>query len=237
MLVIMRQKRLSELQKDFINNMTHEFKTPISSIKIAAEVLNNDKSISENNRLLRYAMIIKEQNQRLNDQVEKVLNVARLENDNLKINSENIELRELIDSVFEAQQLKMERGTVTLTYDAKVKFIQADIIHFTNVLFSLLDNAEKYCNTEPKIDIIVKEYTDHISINIKDNGIGVSKENQKMLFDKFYRVPTGNLHNVKGFGLGLFYVKNICNVHGWDISIQSEPQKGSIFTIRIPKIQ
>lgn len=235
MLVILRQKRLSELQTDFINNMTHEFKTPISSIKIAAEVLNSDTNIKDNPRLNRYSQIIKEQNQRLNDQVEKVLNVAKLENDNLKVKKENIDFKELLDNVLEAQELKMERGRVTLDYKLNEKIISADLIHFTNVIFSLLDNAEKYCEQDPDIQIIAEETASEILIRIKDNGIGISKENQKLLFNKFYRVPTGNIHNVKGFGLGLFYVKNICLAHGWQIFLQSEPQKGSIFTISIPK--
>ena len=215
--------------------MTHEFKTPISSIKIAAEVLNSDTNIKDNPRLNRYSQIIKEQNQRLNDQVEKVLNVAKLENDNLKIKKENIDLKELLDNVLEAQELKMEKGRVTLDYKLNEKTISADLIHFTNVIFSLLDNAEKYCEQDPDIQIIAEETASEILLKIKDNGIGISKENQKLLFNKFYRVPTGNIHNVKGFGLGLFYVKNICLAHGWQIFIQSEPQKGSIFTISIPK--
>ena len=233
-LIIFRQKRLSDLQKDFINNMTHEFKTPISSIKIAADVLQNDDAVKHNNRLAKYAAIIRDQNIRLNDQVEKVLNVARLENETLKLNIETIELNDLLTSIIDDHVLKFNRGTIK--YEEKIHnvVIEADKLHLTNVIYNIIDNAVKYCETIPEIVVTLLKSENAIKIVIKDNGIGIPKENIRLLFDKFYRVNTGNIHNVKGFGLGLYYVKSICKAHHWDIHVDSEPGKGSQFEIRIP---
>lgn len=234
-LVILKQQRLSEHQKDFINNMTHEFKTPISSIKIASEVLQSDSSIQQNNRLHRYATIIKEQNNRLNEQVEKVLNVTRLENDTLKLIKTDIDLNDLLASVVEAHELKIGKENITFSEDIENVKIVADQLHLTNVLYNMLDNATKYCNQQPKIKISIFTKDKGIGISINDNGIGISKENIKYLFEKFYRVNTGNVHDVKGFGLGLYYVKSICVAHGWNIEVKSELGVGSTFTITIPE--
>jgi two-component system phosphate regulon sensor histidine kinase PhoR len=233
-LVILRQKRLSEHQKDFINNMTHEFKTPISSIKIASEVLQSDQNIQQNTRLNRYATIIKEQNARLNEQVEKVLNVTRLENDTLKLNKTDIDLNDLLHSVVEANELKTGKGNITLEEGIHHVKISADKLHLTNVMYNIIDNAIKYCTKEPVIKLSLKSNEKGVALSISDNGIGISKENIKYLFEKFYRVNTGNVHDVKGFGLGLFYVKSICQAHGWTIDVKSEINKGSTFTIVIP---
>jgi two-component system, OmpR family, phosphate regulon sensor histidine kinase PhoR len=233
-LIILRQKRLSDLQKDFINNMTHEFKTPIASIKIAAEVIQNDNTVKQNTRLSRYASIINDQNVRLNDQVEKVLNIARLENETLKLNKESVHLNDLIRSIVAAHELKLPNGTITFIEEIEKVTVSADKLHLTNVLYNLLDNAVKYCETNPEIKITLKPKNSGLALSINDNGIGIDKENIKYLFDKFYRVNTGNIHNVKGFGLGLFYVKSICKAHDWDITVTSAIGKGSDFEIFIP---
>lgn len=234
-LIILRQKRLSDLQKDFINNMTHEFKTPISSIKIAADVLQNDGHIKSDGRLSRYANIIREQNLRLNDQVEKVLNVARLENDTLKLTIEEVDLNALLSAIVEATELKLEKGSIHYTERVKEVVIHADKLHLTNVVYNIIDNAVKYCERDPQIQLTLQNHNNGIAIRIEDNGIGIPKEYLRFLFDKFYRVNTGNVHNVKGFGLGLFYVKSICKAHNWEIMVDSEVGKGSVFEIEIPE--
>ncbi len=233
-LIILRQKRLSDLQKDFINNMTHEFKTPISSIKIAADVLQNDGHVKADSRLSRYANIIREQNLRLNDQVEKVLNVARLENDTLKLTIEEVDLNSLLSTIVEATELKLEKGNIQYVEKIKGVVVNADKLHLTNVVYNIIDNAVKYCDREPQILLTLYKKNNGIAIRIEDNGIGIPKEYLRFLFDKFYRVNTGNVHNVKGFGLGLFYVKSICKAHNWEIIVDSEVGKGSVFEIEIP---
>jgi two-component system phosphate regulon sensor histidine kinase PhoR len=222
------------MQKDFINNMTHEFKTPISTIKISSEVFLKSPEITENKRLLQYATIINEQNQRLNKQVEKVLQLAKIERDNFKLNKEKIDLHELLGRVLNSVRLQVEKdgGQLTAMLKADLPPIWADRLHLTNILHNLLDNAMKYCQDVPNITVV----SDHgpngkVKLSISDKGLGIAKENQQKIFDKFYRVPTGDVHNVKGFGLGLFYTKNICEAHGWKISLESEPNKGTCVTI------
>ncbi|HMR89176.1 MAG TPA: HAMP domain-containing sensor histidine kinase [Saprospiraceae bacterium] len=235
MWVILEQKRLSELQKDFINNMTHEFKTPISSIKIASDFLANDDHIKNDKRLSRYAQIIREQNQRLNDQVEKVLNIARLEKDSIELKKEIFDVNITLSEIINNESLKLKSGNITFTPCSDDVSIKADKLHFVNVIANMIDNAIKYSQDEPVVDITVVSLDDRIELRISDKGIGIDKENQKKLFDKFYRVSTGNVHNVKGFGLGLYYVKNICAAHGWNIQVQSANGEGSTFSINIPK--
>lgn len=236
MWVIMEQKRLSELQKDFINNMTHEFKTPISSIKIASDFLANDNHIKEDPKLSKYIQIIRQQNQRLNDQVEKVLNVARLEKDSIELKKEIFEINQTLSDIISNESLKLKQGNITFKPTAYNVYIKADKLHFVNVVANMIDNAIKYSTEAPVIEISLNDAGKDVLLNIKDNGIGIDKESQKKLFDKFFRVSTGNVHDVKGFGLGLFYVKNICLSHGWQIYVQSEPGRGSNFIINIPKI-
>ncbi len=235
MWVILEQKRMSELQKDFINNMTHEFKTPISSIKIAADFLSNDPHLKSNERLSRYTQIIRDQNQRLNQQVEKVLNVARLERDRFELKKEDIELNSLLREIVNNESLKMKQGRLSFLPSENKVTVYADKLHLVNVVANMIDNAIKYSINDPIVELSLNEEQNHVLLHVKDHGIGIDRENQKKLFDKFYRVSTGNVHDVKGFGLGLFYVKNICNAHGWQIGVQSEPGKGSEFTITIPK--
>jgi two-component system phosphate regulon sensor histidine kinase PhoR len=235
MWVIMEQKRLSELQKDFINNMTHEFKTPISSIKIASDFLSNDNHIKNDIRLTKYVQIIREQNQRLNDQVEKVLNVARLEKDSIELKKEIFEINTTLQQIINNESLKLKTGNISFVPIGYAIMIHADKLHFVNVIANMIDNAIKYSDENPIVEILLNEVQDNVLLTVKDNGVGIDNESQKKLFDKFYRVSTGNVHNVKGFGLGLFYVKNICNAHGWALQVISSPGQGSRFIITIPK--
>ncbi len=238
MWLILQQKKMSELQKDFINNMTHEFKTPISSIKIASKILQDSPEIKQSARLIRYAEIISDQNDRLNLQVEKVLNLAKLESDNFKLKKESIDLNNFVEEIvngFQVQLSEIRRGYITLSNPTELIRISTDKLHLTNVINSLLDNAIKYCNQNPQILVTIKDMGDNILLSIQDNGVGLEKENISKIFTKFYRVPTGNVHDVKGFGLGLFYVKNIIDSHGWSIQVDSEPGVGSNFKITIPR--
>ena len=233
MFVILRQRRLSEMQKDFINNMTHEFKTPISTIKISADVFLNNKAIQKDDRLLRYASIIKEQNQRLNDQVEKVLQLAKIERDSFKLHIEKVDLHELLISTLQSVDLKVGEAGGVLKNNLKADdpIINADKLHLSNIIYNLLDNAVKYCNGKPEIIVETSDVGDKILLTVKDHGIGIPKEDQSKVFDKFYRIPTGNVHNVKGFGLGLFYLKKICDAHDWKINLESELNKGTTISI------
>jgi len=235
--VILRQQKVTDLQKDFINNMTHEFKTPISSIKIASEVLLKEDSIVENPRTQQYAGIIKDQNERLNNQVEKVLNIARLEKDQFKLNIQPIEFVSMLDHIVGQEKIKFEsrNGDLKLLTKVSSANIKADKLHLTNVLTNVLDNASKYSKKNPEVVVQLTEKKNNYLLEVVDNGIGIKKDQIKKIFNKFYRVSTGNVHDIKGFGLGLFYVKNICDAHGWKISIDSEVDKGTIFKIEIPQ--
>ncbi len=239
--VILRQKRLSELQKDFINNMTHEFKTPISTIKISAEVFANHPLVRNDERLTRYAKIIREQNERLNSQVEKVLLITRIEKESLQIKLEKIHLHDMLDTVLSSVSVKIEEreGLLEENFQAENDFIEADNLHLTNILHNLLDNAMKYAQPgiPPEIMVATVNKGNFLQLSITDKGIGIEKTHQKMVFERFYRVPTGNVHNVKGFGLGLYYVKNICRAHGWNIRLESELNKGTSVIIEIPKVK
>ena len=239
MLIILRQKRLSELQKDFINNMTHEFKTPISTIKVAADVFASHPVIQTDGRLAKYAQIMREQNNRLNTQVEKVLQITRIDRNTLDLNTEIINLHELLETILPTIQVKIEGmdGILEQRLRAKQPYIKADMLHLTNIIHNLLDNAMKYSkSSKPEVLVITEESDKNIRLMISDRGIGIDKEHHKKIFHRFYRVPTGNIHNVKGFGLGLFYVKNIVQAHGWTIDLASEVDKGTSIIIDIPKV-
>jgi two-component system phosphate regulon sensor histidine kinase PhoR len=237
--VILRQKRLSELQKDFINNMTHEFKTPISTIKVAADVFAANPSVQADSRLSKYAHIIREQNNRLNSQVEKVLQITRIDKDTLQLNKEVINLHELLETILPTVQVKIEeqKGILSQNLRAHQAYIKADMVHLTNILHNLLDNAQKYCKDgKPDISVSTEDMGKNVRLIIADKGIGIDKEHHKKVFFRFYRVPTGNIHNVKGFGLGLFYVKNMVQAHGWQIDLDSEMGQGTRITIDMPKV-
>jgi len=229
MWVILKQKRLSEQQTDFINNMTHEFKTPISSIKIAADVFSKNEFIKNDKRLSHYASIITDQNQRLNDQVEKVLNIARSEEDGFNLHKEKVDLNEIIKSTINAEQAKLNKQKVklVLNLDENINEIEADVLHLTNIIANVIDNAIKYCDQLPLIKITTFNSKGSVCMSIKDNGIGIAKDDLKKVMEKFYRVSTGDVHDVKGFGLGLFYVNRICVAHRWSLKIDSDKENGT----------
>lgn len=235
--VILRQKQLSEMQKDFINNMTHEFKTPISTIKISAEVFLNNPTVQSDPRLMQYARIIQDQNLRLNNQVEKVLQLARIEGDNFRLAPEQVNLHELLEQIVPAARMKVEElgGSLGCALEAPSPVIMADRLHLSNIIHNLLDNAIKYCREAPRVEVRTLEKGRNILLIFSDEGIGIPPEYQGKVFEKFYRVPTGNIHNVKGFGLGLFYIKSICQAHGWKIDLASEVGRGTTITITIPQ--
>jgi two-component system, OmpR family, phosphate regulon sensor histidine kinase PhoR len=233
--VILRQKRLSDLQKDFINNMTHEFKTPLSSIKIAAGYLNARDEIRNDPRNLKYTAIILNQNEHLNRQVEKVLQLAQSEKNSFRPSKANHNLAEILEKIVIGVHATLKgHGDVIFSNAAGEALVDIDEIHVTNAISSIIDNAIKYCHKKPLIAVHLERRNRQIILTIKDNGIGIEPEHLKYVFDKFYRVPTGNIHNVKGFGLGLYYVKNVCKSHGWDIRITSTPEEGTLVTIVIP---
>lgn len=229
--VILKQRRLSEIQKDFVNNMTHEFKTPISTIALSTEVLLDPKIVDQPDRLLNYTTIIKNENQRLKKQVERVLQMAGMDNDELGLKNEPADLHEIILEITNELNLGHKNGIekISLDLSAKNSRVIIDKLHISNVVYNLLDNAVKYCEQEPQIDIRTYNDKRHIWVEISDNGIGITPENQKKIFDKFYRVPTGNVHDVKGFGLGLSYVLQVIKAHKGVIKVESKLGQGSTF--------
>ena len=234
--VILRQKRLSEVKTDFINNMTHELKTPISTIGLSSEVLLNKDIHKDPERIHRYAQIIKAENSRLESQVERVLQLAKLDKGEIQLKKESLNLQELITESVEVFRISAEQngGTITTAFNQENKSILADKVHLTNIIHNLLDNANKYSPENPTIEVKLFSSSGGVSVSISDNGKGMNKEQQKLIFDKFYRVPNGSLHDVKGFGLGLYYVKKIITQHGGKVSVTSEIDKGSKFTFWLP---
>jgi two-component system, OmpR family, phosphate regulon sensor histidine kinase PhoR len=237
--VIIKQRQLSEVQKNFINNLTHELKTPISSIAIAASVLNNEDILNSPERLFTYARIIKEQNLRLSKNVEKVLNLASLEKNRILLNLEEIELNEILTEIaaqFKQTDFGQKANVKIYLFDLKLTIL-ADRFHFSNLILNILENGVKYCEKIPELKISVNQKKNNFELAITDNGIGIPRDQRKKIFTKFYRVPTGNVHNVKGFGLGLDYVQKIVSAHKWKIKVDENPDGGSIFTIVIPNLK
>lgn len=235
--VIIRQKNLSEIKNDFINNMTHEFKTPIATVSLAVEALQDPELLNQESFRKRYLSIIKEENKRLGGQVEKVLQAATLEKKEFRLKLEYVDLTEILKNAKSQFELQVENrgGKITLENVMSDPNLMSDPFHLSHILNNLLDNANKYSKESPVIHIKAWDQNGFAFVSIQDNGIGMSKEVTKKIFDKFYRVPTGNVHDVKGFGLGLSYVKTIIEAHKGEISVNSEPGKGSIFTIKLPK--
>lgn len=231
--VIVKQKRLSEIQRDFINNMTHEFKTPISTIAISSDLISNPKVLEKPDTILKYANIIKTQNNRLKNQIDKVLQMAVMDRGKLKLSKESVDLHQILREAVQNFSLR-EEAKISCELDAQTPLLLADKVHLTNIIYSLLDNATKYTEKPPEIFIQTRQHKQQVILSIQDNGIGISKEHQRKIFDKFFRVPTGNVHNVKGFGLGLNYVKLIIKAHKWRIGLESTPGVGSTFTIKMP---
>lgn len=235
---LLRQKHISEIKTDFINNMTHEFKTPIATINLALDAIRNPKIIEDKEKVYRYLQMIRDENKRMHAQVENVLRISKLEKRELDITKEPTVITEIIDDAIEHVNLILEdrKGTVVRHYNAARTTCLINEVHFTNVLVNILENAIKYSPDIPEIEIFTENVKDMILIKVKDNGLGMSKIAQKRVFEKFYREHTGDLHNVKGHGLGLAYVKRIVEDHNGQVYVESEKGKGSTFIIKIPLI-
>jgi two-component system phosphate regulon sensor histidine kinase PhoR len=235
MLNNLKQKKLSVIKNDFISNMTHEFKTPISTISLASEMLGDDSISQTPDKKQRYLKMIRDENKRLSVLVESILQTSILDKGEFKLKLSEVDIHEIINSAINNTQLLIHqrKGTVNTYLKAQRFKLQADKVHLTNIIFNLIDNAIKYSKGTPEITISTHNTSEGIMIQVKDNGIGISKENQRKIFDKFYRVPTGNVHNVKGFGLGLSYVLAVVLKHNGTISVNSEVGKGSTFNVHL----
>lgn len=233
---IYRQKKLSDIKNDFINNMTHELKTPIATISLACEALHDPDMRKSEAAMTSYVGMIREENKRLGILVESVLRTSVFEQGEMKLQIQQVNMHKIIEQVIANIEIQIvkRKGQITTHLDASEVMIPADLLHITNVVYNLIDNAIKYSQNEPNIEIYTRDEMNGIAIAFKDNGIGISKENQRKVFDKLYRVPTGNIHNVKGFGLGLSYVHGIVTMHGGTVEVESELKKGSTFTIHLP---
>jgi two-component system phosphate regulon sensor histidine kinase PhoR len=235
---IYRQKRFFTQIVDFINNMTHEFKTPISTISLASEAISNPAVIEDKARLIRYNQVIKDENDRMRQQVEKILQMAMLEKGDYELDLREIDLNYIIKQAAHYLQLQVEAsfGKVHCTLNAPFHKILADQVHITNIIHNILDNARKYSPEKPEIMISTENKGGSIFINISDNGIGIMEEHLPRIFDKYYRVPTGNQHDIKGFGLGLSYVDLMVKAHSGKIEIKSKPGRGTTVRIELPVI-
>lgn len=233
---LLRQKKLSEIKNDFINNMTHEFKTPLATISLAVDALKNDKVIKDSTKMDYFRDIIKEENKRMNKHVETILQAAVSDRENVQLTKRPLHVHELMEDIIDNHQLQMEEknGFAELQLNAKQDMVEADPVHFRNLLSNLVDNAIKYSNDNLLLKVSTQSTNKSLQIKVEDNGIGMSKETVKRIFEKFYRAHTGNLHNVKGFGLGLSYVKAMVDAHGGKIKVESTPGKGSVFTVDMP---
>lgn len=238
-LTILRQKKLALVKNDFINNMTHEFKTPITSISLATQLLQEELKPGKNESMLRYLGIIKEENTRLGQQVERVLQTAQMEREEITLKRKSVDVAALIQHVAEINGplLDSVNGVLSLQLADLPPHISLDEVHISNVLNNLVDNAVKYSPTNPKVEIKAREQDQGIVIEVKDQGMGMPKEALSNIFDAFYRVPTGNVHNVKGFGLGLSYVKKIVEAHGGKVNVKSKLGEGSTFEIYLPYVK
>ncbi|NRD23418.1 HAMP domain-containing histidine kinase [Winogradskyella litoriviva] len=235
---LIKQRQISQIKTDFINNMTHEFKTPIATINLALDSIKNPKILNDQEKVLRYLGMIKEENKRMHAQVENVLRISKLEKNELNISKERYDIHDLIEDAITHVELIVEdrKGYVKTHLSAEQASVLANETHFTNVLVNILDNAIKYSDEAPKIDVYTENVGNNIIVKIADQGNGMSKAVAKRVFEKFYREHTGNVHNVKGHGLGLAYVKRIVDDHQGHISVESEKGKGSTFIIRMPLI-
>jgi two-component system phosphate regulon sensor histidine kinase PhoR len=235
---MLRQKKLGEIKNDFINNMTHEFKTPLATISLAVDAMRNEKVLQDRQKISYFSSIIKEENQRMNRQVETILKASQLEKQEVDLNLKPMHVHEVIKNVVDnfALQLEEKQGQAELVLNAANDLIDADEVHFSNLINNLVDNAVKYAkeNTPIRLKITTESKEKKIIIRVEDNGIGMNKETVKRVFERFYRAHTGNIHNVKGFGLGLSYVKTMVQAHNGDIHVDSTLGKGSIFTVELP---
>jgi two-component system phosphate regulon sensor histidine kinase PhoR len=231
---IIRQKKISEMKTDFINNMTHEFKTPVSTIMIASEALKDSEVAIDRSRIARLANIIYEENERLGSHIERVLNIAKIDKNDFKLEKKPLDVNDMISIVVDSMALKLQKcnADITLELEATNSVINADELHFSNVLYNLIDNAIKYSEDQPQITISSANKNGHVIIKVADKGIGMSRDQQTKIFEQFYRIPTGNVHNVKGFGLGLSYVNTVVKRLNGTINVRSEKDKGSEFELK-----
>ena len=235
---LIRQRQISEIKNDFINNMTHEFKTPIATINLALDAIRNPKIIDDKEKVLRYLQMIKDENKRMHAQVENVLRISKLEKKELDIIKESHNIHDIINDAIEHVNLILEdrQGTIISHFNAVRTTVLINDVHFTNVIVNILENAIKYSPNVPEIEIFTENIKDMIIIKVKDKGLGMSKIAQKRIFEKFYREHTGDINNVKGHGLGLAYVKRIVDDHNGQVYVESEKGKGSTFIIKLPLI-
>lgn len=235
---LIKQKQISEIKTDFINNMTHEFKTPIATINLALDAIKNPKTMGDQDRVKVYLKMIKDENKRMHAQVENVLRISRLEKNQLDISKDRVSMHDLVqEAVAHVSLIVEDRGGFINTHlDAKRDDVVASQMHFTNVLVNMLENAIKYSPEAPKVDVYTENVGNYIIVKIQDQGMGMSKAVLKRIFEKFYRETTGNIHNVKGHGLGLAYVKKIVDDHQGDVYAESEKDKGSSFYVKLPLI-
>ena len=235
---LVKQKKISEIKTDFINNMTHEFKTPIATINLALDSIKNPKIINDKEKVLRYIKMIRDENKRMHGQVENVLRISRLEKNQIEMTKEASDMHDIIDDAISHISLLAidKEGTISTHFQAIQSEILVNPFHMTNVLVNILENALKYSEGKPKIDVYTESTNKNLIIKIKDEGIGMSKNAQKYVFDKFYREQKGNIHDVKGHGLGLAYVKEIVENHHGTVFVDSEKGKGSTFTVKLPLI-
>jgi two-component system, OmpR family, phosphate regulon sensor histidine kinase PhoR len=236
LVTLVKQKKLSDMKSDFINNMTHELKTPIATISVATDALRDTATGATGEQIKYYSSIIRQENERMNAQVERVLQLARLDKKEMQLNKESINIHELIHNAATTFRMQVEKssGTLTEELDAEQPVIFADALHISNVIHNLLDNAKKYSPENPFIKIKTWNEPEGVFFSVADTGMGINKETQKKIFDKFYRASKGNIHDVKGFGIGLSYVKEIVELHGGKISVESQPGQGSTFTVFLP---
>lgn len=236
--VIFTQKKLSEMKNDFINNMTHEFKTPIATISLAADSISSPMISGDGDKVRRFANIIKQENKRMNSQVEKVLQMALIDRREFSLNLGEVNLHEIIQQALNNFSIRVEQreGAIEGRLEANNPVIYGDVTHISNIVNNLLDNAEKYSPESPQITVWTRDARGGVELTVQDRGMGMSKEARKHIFDKFYRVHTGNVHDVKGFGLGLSYVKAIMDAHKGAIDVKSELGRGSSFTLFFPKL-
>lgn len=235
---LMKQKKISKIKSDFINNMTHEFKTPIATINLALDAIKNPKVINSEEKIKRYVQMIRDENKRMHGQVESVLRISKLEKKQIDIPKDAVNMTTVIKEGIEHIWLLTEdkKGHITTHFEAIANEVLGDKFHLINVVVNILENAIKYSKEAPKIDVFTENTNKYFILKIKDEGIGMSKQAQKHVFDKFYREHSGNIHNVKGHGLGLAYVKEIINNHQGVVHVESEKGKGSTFTIKLPLI-
>ena len=236
--IIFKQKKLSEMKNDFVNNMTHELKTPISTISLASQLLRDNSIPDEAKDFNSISSMISQETERLRFQVEKILQIAIIEKGRIKFKLENIPAHNILETIIKSFNLKIQtrQGKLNKNFMADNDIINVDKLHFSNVIYNLIDNALKYSEDEPQITIRTKNEKNLLRIDVEDKGIGITKEHLKNIFDQFYRVPTGDVHNVKGFGLGLSYVKRIVEEFKGEISIESEIKKGTTFSVFFPLI-